>query len=146
MCTIALLPFIVATYEYAVVCSCRLPYEEYCKAMHDLPQAIMEMLGLGLGLDRWVLREFYKAHDSILRLNCYPQCPQPDLTLGTGAHCDPTSLTILHQDEISGLQVFVDNKWRSISPNPKALVINIGDTLMVYSSSFIASISFSNFF
>ncbi|KAL0688406.1 hypothetical protein Bca4012_088083 [Brassica carinata] len=54
-----------------------------------------------------------------------------NLTFGTGPHCDPTSLTILHQDHVHGLQVFVDNQWRSISPNPKAFVVNIGDTFMI---------------
>lgn len=116
-----------------VVCSsCRLVYNEYSKEMCDLSLSILEIMGLGLGLERRILREFFEANDSILRLNYYPRCPKPDLTLGTGAHYDPTSLTILHQDEISGLQVFIDDKWRSISPNPNALVINVGDTLMVF--------------
>ncbi|KAL0738963.1 hypothetical protein Bca4012_015173 [Brassica carinata] len=58
-----------------------------------------------------------------------------NLTLGTGPHCDPTSLTILHQDHVNGLQVFVENQWRSISPNPKAFVVNIGDTFMALSNN-----------
>ena len=66
-----------------------------------------------------------------MRLNHYPPCQTPDLTLGTGPHCDPSSLTILHQDQVNGLQVFVENQWQSILPNPKAFVVNIGDTFMV---------------
>jgi gibberellin 20-oxidase len=66
-----------------------------------------------------------------MRLNHYPPCQKPDQTLGTGPHCDPTSLTILHQDQVGGLQVFVDEQWHFIRPNPDALVVNIGDTFMV---------------
>jgi len=91
----------------------------------------MELLGTSLGVGRSHFREFFEGNDSIMRLNYYPPCQKPDQTLGTGPHCDPTSLTILHQDEVSGLQVFVDGKWYSVSPNPDTFVVNIGDTFMV---------------
>ena len=99
--------------------------------MNILSLKIMELLGMSLGIVRRHFREFFEDNDSILRLNYYTQCKQPDLALGTGPHCDPTSLTILHQDQVGGLQVFVDNRWQSIPPNPKAVVVNIGDTFMV---------------
>ena len=110
---------------------CRKVYQEYCEAMSSLSLKIMELLGLSLGVSRDYFREFFEENDSIMRLKYYPPCQKPDLTLGTGPHCDPTSLTILHQDNVNGLQVFVENQWRSISPNPKAFVVNIGDTFMV---------------
>ncbi|KAF2531817.1 hypothetical protein F2Q70_00033057 [Brassica cretica] len=110
-------------------------YQEYCEAMSSLSLKIMELLGLSLGVSRDYFREFFEENDSIMRLNYYPPCQKPDLTLGTGPHCDPTSLTILHQDNVNGLQVFVENQWRSISPNPKAFVVNIGDTFMALSNN-----------
>ena len=99
--------------------------------MNILSLKIMELLGMSLGIERGHFRDFFEDSESILRLNYYPQCKQPELALGTGPHCDPTSLTILHQDQVGGLQVFVDNRWQSIPPNPKAVVVNIGDTFMV---------------
>jgi len=99
--------------------------------MNTLSLKIMELLGMSLGVERRYFKEFFEDSDSIFRLNYYPQCKQPELALGTGPHCDPTSLTILHQDQVGGLQVFVDNKWQSIPPNPHAFVVNIGDTFMV---------------
>ncbi|KAL1196845.1 Gibberellin 20 oxidase 3 [Cardamine amara subsp. amara] len=105
-------------------------YQEYAEAMNTLSLKIVELLGMSLGVDRRHFREFFEDNESILRLNYYPQCKQPELALGTGPHCDPTSLTILHQDQVDGLQVFSDNQWQSIPPNPKAFVVNIGDTFM----------------
>ncbi|GKD39811.1 gibberellin 20 oxidase [Tanacetum coccineum] len=67
---------------------------------------IMELLGMSLGVHRAHFKEFFEQHDSIMRLNYYPRCQKPDLTLGTGPHCDPTSLTILHQDSVGGLEVY----------------------------------------
>ncbi|KAJ6825272.1 gibberellin 20 oxidase 1-A-like [Iris pallida] len=93
-------------------------YQDYCEAMSNLSLVIMEVLGLSLGVGRSHFREFFEGNDSIMRLNYYPPCQKPDLTLGTGPHCDPTSLTILHQDDVGGLQVFTEGNWRSISPKP----------------------------
>nr|CAD19319.1 GA20 oxidase [Beta vulgaris] len=109
-------------------------YQQYCEAMSTLSLRIMELLGLSLGVGRRHFREFFEGHESVMRLNYYPPCQRPDLTLGTGPHCDPTSLTILHQDQVGGLQVFADGKWRSISPNFNAFVVNIGDTFMALSN------------
>lgn len=99
--------------------------------MSSLSLGIMELLGMSLGVGRAHFREFFQGHDSIMRLNYYPPCQKPNLTLGTGPHCDPTSLTILHQDQVGGLQVYLDEQWQSVSPNPDAFVVNIGDTFMV---------------
>lgn len=51
--------------------------------------------------------------------------------MGTGPHSDPTALTILHQDQTGGLEVFVNDKWQTVRPRQDALVINLGDTFMV---------------
>ncbi|PIN11934.1 Iron/ascorbate family oxidoreductase [Handroanthus impetiginosus] len=105
-------------------------YQEYCNAMNRLALEIMELLGISLGVSPNHFKHFFEDNESIMRLNYYPPCRKPDQTLGTGPHSDPTSLTILHQDTVGGLQVFVDDEWRSISPNLDAFVVNIGDTFM----------------
>ncbi|KAK4799601.1 hypothetical protein SAY86_024966 [Trapa natans] len=114
-------------------------YQDYCEAMSRLSLVIMELLGMSLGLDRERFRGFFEDNESIMRLNYYPPCQRPDQTLGTGPHCDPTSLTILHQDHVGGLQVFVDNEWRSVTPNFSAFVVNIGDTFMALSNGIYKS-------
>jgi gibberellin 20-oxidase len=109
-------------------------YQDYSNAMSTLSLGIMELLGMSLGVKQSHFKEFFEENNSIMRLNYYPPCQKPDLTLGTGPHCDPTSLTILHQDSVGGLEVFVDNEWRSILPNQNAFVVNIGDTFMALSN------------
>ncbi|BFG18480.1 hypothetical protein CerSpe_047540 [Prunus speciosa] len=87
----------------------------------------MELLAIGLGVDRMLYREFFEDAVSIMRTNLYPTCQEPNRSHGTGPHCDPNALTILHQDLVGGLDLFVDNKWHKVRPIPGALVINIGD-------------------
>ncbi|XP_002527606.2 gibberellin 20 oxidase 2 [Ricinus communis] len=106
-------------------------YQRYCEEMMKLSLVIFELLAISLGVDRFHYRKYFEdGGTSIMRCNYYPSCNNPSLTLGTGPHCDPTSLTILHQDDVGGLDVFADHKWRSVRPRPNALVINIGDTFM----------------
>ena len=106
-------------------------YQDCANAVNDLGMKILEVLGLSLGVSREYFRNFYEDNDSIMRLNYYPPCAKPELVLGTGPHCDPTSITILHQDKVSGFQVSVDDQWYSIPPTPDSFVINIGDTFKV---------------
>ncbi|XP_019165806.1 PREDICTED: gibberellin 20 oxidase 1-D-like [Ipomoea nil] len=115
-------------------------YQKYSNEMSKLALEIMEVLGMGLGVNRKHFSEFFQENDSVMRLNYYPPCQKPEITLGTGPHCDPTSLTILHQDNsVNGLQVCVDNEWRSVSPSPNAFVVNIGDTFMALSNGIYKS-------
>ncbi|XP_061348337.1 gibberellin 20 oxidase 2-like [Gastrolobium bilobum] len=109
-------------------------FQKYCEAMKELSLLIMELLAISLDVDRLDYRRFFQDGNSIMRCNYYPTCNNPSLTLGTGPHTDPTSVTILHQDQVGGLQVFADNKWLAVRPRPEALVINIGDTFMALSN------------
>ncbi|URD79454.1 gibberellin 20 oxidase [Musa troglodytarum] len=125
---------IVSTESCMTTCdrveTCRRVHQRYCTAMKELSLSIMELLGISLGVGRDYYREFFEDGSSIMRCNNYPPCQEPELTLGTGPHSDPTALTILHQDQVAGLQVFAEGNWRSVSPIAGALVINIGDIFM----------------
>uniref|UniRef100_A0A0A9A6P5 Fe2OG dioxygenase domain-containing protein n=1 Tax=Arundo donax TaxID=35708 RepID=A0A0A9A6P5_ARUDO len=115
--------------------ACREVYQDYCDAMKNVSLAIMEVLGVSLGVGRSHYRDFFADGCSIMRCNYYPPCPEPERTLGTGPHCDPAALTLLLQDGVlDGLQVLVDGEWRTVRPKPGALVVNIGDTFMALSN------------
>ena len=110
----------------------RVVYQDYCEAMKQVSLAIMEVIGVSLGVGRSCYRDFFADGCSIMRCNYYPPCPEPERALGTGPHCDPSALTLLLQDgAVDGLQVLVDGEWRPVRPRPGALVVNIGDTFTV---------------
>ncbi|KAK1275101.1 Gibberellin 20 oxidase 2 [Acorus gramineus] len=108
-------------------------YRRYCDAMRNVSTAVMEVLATSLGVEKTWFKRYFEEGKSIMRLNHYPPCQEPELTLGTGPHCDPAVLTVLYQDQVGGLEIFADNEWRSIRPRRDALVINIGDTFMALS-------------
>ncbi|CAI9753054.1 unnamed protein product [Fraxinus pennsylvanica] len=105
-------------------------YQKYCEAMRNLSLVILELLEISLGVDKSHYRKLFEEGNSLMRCNSYPPCKEAGLTLGTGPHCDPNSLTILHQDQVGGLEIFANNKWLAIRPRPDAFVVNIGDTFM----------------
>ncbi|AET04768.1 putative gibberellin-44 dioxygenase [Medicago truncatula] len=103
--------------------------QKYCEAMKKLTDVILELLAISLDVDRSYYKKFFEDAETMMRCNSYPPCSGIHAgALGTGPHCDPTSVTILFQDQVGGLEAFVDNKWLGIRPQPNNFVINIGDT------------------
>ena len=48
---------------------------------------------------------------------------------GLPAHADVSVITILLQDEMTGLQVLKDGKWVPIKAIPNTFTVNIGDAM-----------------
>ena len=54
--------------------------------------------------------------------------------LGVHHHTDAGALTVLLQDEVSGLQVHRDGYWYDVPTIPEGLVVNTGDMMQVWSN------------
>ncbi|XP_011626120.1 naringenin,2-oxoglutarate 3-dioxygenase [Amborella trichopoda] len=103
--------------------------DEYSARLRELGCKIVEVLSHGLGLDREVMVHACGRVDQRLVLNYYPECPQPDMTLGLRRHTDPGIVTLLLQDQVGGLQATKDGgkTWITVLPVEGALVVNLGD-------------------
>ncbi|XP_011080765.1 probable 2-oxoglutarate-dependent dioxygenase At5g05600 [Sesamum indicum] len=111
--------------------------EEHIKAMEKLAFKLLELICLSLGLSKDRLNGFFNDQTSRVRLNYYPPCPAPHLTLGVGRHKDTGVLTILAQDDdVAGLEVKrkTDGEWILVKPSPDAYIINVGDIIQVWSN------------
>jgi len=108
---------------------------EYGEEVVKLGGRVLEILSVNLGLRKDFLMNAFGGEDEIgacLRVNFYPKCPQPDLTMGLSSHSDPGGMTILLPDEnVSGLQVRRGDDWITVKPLPNAFIINIGDQIQV---------------
>lgn len=83
--------------------------------------------------DETFLKEL-KDGSQLMILNCFPPCPEPDLTFGMPPHSDYGFLTFVLQDEVEGLQIQHQDKWLTIEPIPGSFVVNVGDHLEIFSN------------
>ncbi|KAM0951511.1 putative flavanone 3-dioxygenase [Dioscorea sansibarensis] len=110
--------------------------EEYIAAVEKLSYKLIELIALSLNLPANRLNGFFKDSSSYFRLNYYNRCPTPDLVLGVGRHKDPGALTVLYQDQVGGLDVKrkSDGEWVRVKPIPNSYIINVGDTIQVWTN------------
>jgi len=116
----------------------------YLDTCTELSLKLLEAFCLGLDLPAdHMRRDFAGSHTGFVRLNYYPiEDPMADLAiehqaqadLGIHHHTDAGALTVLLQDEVSGLQVYRDGFWYDIPTVEDAMVINTGDMMQVWSN------------
>ncbi|XP_021290484.1 1-aminocyclopropane-1-carboxylate oxidase homolog 1-like [Herrania umbratica] len=119
---------------------CRKSTLEYVKHIRKLGDTLFELLSEALGLQADYLGSMECAKEGTLVCHYYPACPQPKLTLGVSRHADPGFLTLLIQNEISGLQVLHEDQWFDVHPIQGGLVVNIGDLLQIVSNERFKSV------
>ncbi|XP_020274664.1 protein DMR6-LIKE OXYGENASE 2 [Asparagus officinalis] len=98
----------------------------YAKQTKSLFLILMSLILENLGIDD------NRKHDDdfddgthMMVLNCYPACPEPDLTFLT---------LLLQQDAVHGLQVQCKGEWVTVEPVPGSIVVNVGDHLEIFSN------------
>lgn len=105
--------------------------EEFAGKVSRLAQKLAEILGENLDRSSKFFVENCVPSTCYLRMNRYPPCPVSGQIFGLMPHTDSDFLTILHQDQVGGLELVKDGKWIAVKPNPEALIINIGDLFQV---------------
>ncbi|KAK2966110.1 hypothetical protein RJ640_001524 [Escallonia rubra] len=118
---------------------CRDVVTAYAKHVQNLGNMLFQLLSEALGLKEDHLKSMECTEGIKMGCHYYPACPEPELTLGTTKHSDPGLLTVLLQNQISGLQVLYEDQWVDVRPTPGALVINIGNLLQLISNDQLKS-------
>ncbi|KAF9599042.1 hypothetical protein IFM89_033387 [Coptis chinensis] len=113
-------------------------YSKQTKIMFEiLMDAVLESLGLASATvsdDEVDILKQCEEGSQLMVANCYPSCPEPDLTLGMPPHSDYGFLTLLLQGEAEGLQIQHKGKWLTVKPLQNSFVVNIGDHLEIFSN------------
>ncbi|KAK4351357.1 hypothetical protein RND71_030670 [Anisodus tanguticus] len=113
----------------ALPVSLREVIEEFSKQVMNFGGHLMKVLSANLGLRENYLENAFGGGEDIgacLRVNFYPKCPQPDLTLGLSPHSNPGGLTFLLPDQhLAGLQVRRNSNWITVKPAPHAFTNSV---------------------
>uniref|UniRef100_A0A162ALK5 Fe2OG dioxygenase domain-containing protein n=1 Tax=Daucus carota subsp. sativus TaxID=79200 RepID=A0A162ALK5_DAUCS len=123
-----------ATPENEIPEACRREVVQWDMHAKKVGEAVLELLGLGLGLESGKFKDLDFCGTRVFVGHIYPYCPQPDLTMGITSHTDPTMITVLLQNQIQGLQVKHGEEWVDVKPLHGGLIINIGDMLQIVSN------------
>ena len=105
--------------------------------MIALGKTILRALAIALKLQPHFFSQQFSEPISVLRFIHYPplESKQQSEQLGAGAHTDYGCITILHQDQIGGLQVQDrSGNWLDAPPVANSFVINIGDMMARWSN------------
>lgn len=112
---------------------------KYCMEVRAMTLRLLDVISESLGLEPDLLNKALGKHGQHMAINYYPRCPNPELTYGLPSHTDPTALTVLLQDQVSGLQVLNNGNWIAVQPIANSFVVNIGDQLQVLSNGLYKS-------
>ncbi|KAM7463312.1 hypothetical protein LguiA_031433 [Lonicera macranthoides] len=126
--------------SYGEFGSVREVMQEYAAAMQELARLLSRVLVNNLGHKKGLLEEICDESTCFLRLNRYPACPISPEIFGLVPHTDSDFLTILHQDQVGGLQLTKDSRWVAVKPNQDALIVNIGDLFQAWSNDVYKSV------
>lgn len=118
---------------------CRDIMFEYTKQVLKLGRSLFKLLSEALGLKANHLEDMKCADGLALLCHYYPFCPQPELTMGASQHADSDFLTVLLNDNVTGLQVLYQNQWFDVPSVPGSLVVNVGDLLQLISNDRLIS-------
>ena len=105
--------------------------EQFASNAYSLAQTLADILAEKMGHKTTFFQENCLPTTCSLRLNRYPPHPMDSQVHGLVPHTDSAFLTILHQDQVRGLQLVKDGKWVAVVPDPDALIVNIGDLFQV---------------
>lgn len=98
-----------------------------------LASTLYEAMAKNLKLDSEKYSKSYLSESTgAIRIYRYLRCPNTNHTWGMDMHTDSSVLSILVQDEVSGLQVLKDDEWIDIEPILNTLVVNVGDMMQVH--------------
>lgn len=104
----------------------------YMDASHTCAKRMLRALAVSLDVpEDTFVRHFNKPISRGALVHYPPQPPEAgDQQFGVAPHTDYGVITLLHQDDVGGLQVFSNQReWVTAHPIPGTLVINSGDLL-----------------
>ncbi|KAL6517670.1 hypothetical protein OROMI_033371 [Orobanche minor] len=116
---------------------------EYANQLRGLATKILSILSIGLGLEPERLEKEIGGKEELIlqmKINYYPKCPQPELTLGVEAHTDISALTFILHNMVPGLQLFYNGNWVTAKCLPNSIIMHIGDTIEILSNGKYKSI------
>ncbi|CAK9312067.1 unnamed protein product [Citrullus colocynthis] len=114
----------------------------YAKLVSKLDERVKNMVFESYGVENQ-LKSHMESTKYLLRMIKYRVPKEKEMNLGAFPHTDKSFLTILHQNEVNGLQIKTrDNKWLQYHPSSSStssFIVMAGDAFFAWSNGRIYS-------
>ncbi|CAI0470806.1 unnamed protein product [Linum tenue] len=109
--------------------------EEVFTSLSKTASLIEGIINDCLGLPSGLLKEFNSDRSSDFLMAHQYFAATEGQTNGLTPHEDSNSITLVFQDDAGGLEVFRNGEWIPATPEPGAIVVNVGDIIQVLSNN-----------
>ncbi|GFY92690.1 2-oxoglutarate (2OG) and Fe(II)-dependent oxygenase superfamily protein [Actinidia rufa] len=116
--------------------------QSYAKLVSELEQTVMRMVFESYGVEKNRCESHIQSTTYLLRVMKYrsPQMGEP--SVGVNPHTDKSFITILHQNQVNGLEVETkDGEWIGFEPLPSHFVVMAADAFVAWSNNRVHSVS-----
>ncbi|XP_057787224.1 gibberellin 2-beta-dioxygenase 6 isoform X1 [Salvia miltiorrhiza] len=128
-------------YQDPLLESFRCLLEEYGAHQTRLAKAIFKGMAENLDFPPPKSTSYLSPATGIIRVYRYLRCPAAERRWGIHEHTDSSVLSIIHQDQVGGLQVFKNNQWLDVEPIHDTLIVNLGDMMQAMSDDEYVSVT-----
>ncbi|KAK1358258.1 2-oxoglutarate-dependent dioxygenase-related family protein [Heracleum sosnowskyi] len=113
--------------------------QSFSEQLSELDQIVRRMVLESLGMEKY-LNEHMDSTKYLLRVMKYKGPETTDSKLGLTSHTDKNIVTILYQNEVSGLEVQTkDGEWITVKPSLDSFIVMIGDSFHAWSNGRVYS-------
>ncbi|KAJ9537584.1 hypothetical protein OSB04_030317 [Centaurea solstitialis] len=108
--------------------------EVYSKMLTKIDEIVRTMVLESLNLEKY-MDEHMELTSYIVRVNKYRTPEKDESDIGLLSHADKNLLTILHQNEVEGLELEnKDGEWFKVKFSPNSFVVMAGETFNVWTN------------
>ena len=105
--------------------------QSYSEQLSELDKTVRRMILESLGLEKY-MDEHMDSTNYLLRIMKYTEPETNETKVGLHAHTDKNIVTILHQNQVKGLEVLSkDGQWIEVNFSPDSFIVMAGDSLHV---------------
>ncbi|GJN20382.1 hypothetical protein PR202_gb07752 [Eleusine coracana subsp. coracana] len=109
----------------------------------NIVKRLLPIIAKNLGLQPDALTDKFTDGIQSIKMNCYPPCAQATNVVGLSPHSDAGFMTLVlqvNQVQVHGRQIRRNGTWVFVMPLDGAFVVNLGDTLRIFTNGKYKSI------
>ncbi|KAI3852353.1 hypothetical protein MKX03_018833 [Papaver bracteatum] len=113
----------------------------FCETVHSFTTRVteLEQTVTRMVFENYGVEKYYDSHiesmNYLLRVMKYRKCEESESNLGATPHTDKSYITVLHQNQVHGLEVQTKSgDWVKVTPTASSFIVMTGDAFLAWSN------------